>query len=270
MTIDDYYVAIRPKVQGSWNLHEQFSGQDLDFFIMLSSQAGVVGFASQCNYSAGGTFQDALSKYRNIYGLPGVSIDLSMVKSVGYLAENDGIMMERLEKQGHMVLSEEDVLAAVESAIRSPFSGQLMIGLNTGPGAQWEESSMARDMRFASLKYRQKGQSTANVNKAGSTELGGKIAAAPSFDKAVEVVVKGITKKLMDIFMIAEEEVTPSKALSEFGVDSLVAVELRNMLALRAGAEMSIFDIMQSPSVAALATRVVAKSRYIDPGLVRA
>lgn len=127
---------------------------------------------------------------------------------------------------------------------------------------------MARDHRFSSLRYRQSAQNTASASKAGTGDLGSLIAAASSFDEAVEVIVKGITKKLMDIFMIAEAEIAPSNALSEYGVDSLVAVELRNMLALRAGAEVSIFDIMQSTSITAVGTLVASKSSHIDPSLV--
>lgn len=77
-----------------------------------------------------------------------------------------------------------------------------------------------------------------------------------------------ITKKLVDIFMLAEAEVSPSLGLSDYGVDSLVAVELRNMLALRAGSETSIFDIMQSTSITSLASAVATKSSYLDKSLV--
>lgn len=247
MTLEDYRKATVPKVQGSWNLHEYFKEQPLDFFIMLSSLAGIVGFASQCNYSAGGTFQDALARHRTSRGLPGVAIDIGVVKSVGYVAENDDTA-ERLRKTGHTVLSEDDVLRAVESAILSPQATQLMLGLNTGPGPHWEESPMARDMRFSSL--------------------GDQIAAASTLDEAAEAVVQAITKKLVDIFMLAEAEVSPSMSLSDYGVDSLVAVELRNMLALRAGSETSIFDIMQSTSISALAIVVATKSNHLDRSLI--
>lgn len=127
---------------------------------------------------------------------------------------------------------------------------------------------LTQDRRFSSLRYRQSSQNTASVSKASSTDLGGRIAAASSFDEAAEVIVKEITKKLMDIFMISEEETTASKALSDYGVDLLVVVELRNMLALRAGVEISIFDIMQSPSLTALAGMVASRSSHIDPCLV--
>lgn len=267
MTLDDWNGAIRPKVNGSWNLHEHFSAWPLDFFIMLSSLAGVFGIVSQTNYGAGGTFEDALARYRTLRGLPGVAIDIGVVKNVGVVAENDDIE-ERFRKSGHTILTEDDVLSAIDSAITSPPSWPMMLGFNPGPGPHWEESGMARDLRFAPLKYKESALNASNVNKAASDELGALIAAAESFDDAVVAVVDGISKKLMDIFMISE--IVPTYKLVNYGVDSLIAVELRNMLALKAGAEISIFDIMQSESVLALAAKIAAKSSYLDPSLVPA
>jgi hypothetical protein len=264
MTLDQYNAAIRPKVHGSWNLHKQLSSSDMDFFVMLSSLSGVVGFASQCNYAAGGTFQDALARHRAAQGLHGASIDIGIVQSVGYVAENQGTA-ERLRKSGYKVLTEDDVLGAIESAITSSPQRQMLLGLN---GANWEESGMARDQRFTPLRFRELGSSETSTIKAGSGELSGLIAAASSFEEAAEAVLRGITTKLMDIFMIAEAEVDHSRSFSAYGVDSLVAVELRNMLALRTGAEVSIFDIMQSPSISALAFTIALKSTHIDPSLI--
>ena len=267
MTLQDYNAGIRPKVLGSWNLHHQLLDRELDFFIMLSSMVGIVGYGSQSSYSAGGTFQDALAKYRTMRGLPGTAIDLSQVKSVGYVAETDRTA-ERLLKQGITLISEEDVLNTIDAAIRDPFATQLTIGLNTGPGSHWEDATMSKDLRFSALRYRKSAQNSANTKKAESTDLGDKIGAASSLEEAVDAIIAGITRKLMDIFMIEESEVHPSKSLASFGVDSLVAVELRNMLAQRAGAEASIFDIMQSNSIAALATMVASKSTHINSSLM--
>jgi acyl carrier protein len=270
MTLEDYSAAVRPKVQGSWNLHHQLSKDNLDFFVMLSSLAGICGYASQANYSAGGSFEDALSWHRTKQGLPGVAIDIGIVKSVGYVAETDGTAERLITNSGYMTLSEDDVLRAIESAIISPFSGQILLGLNEGSNRPWEDTQIARDLRFSTLRYQDLALNTGVVSKAGTSDLLGKIAAATTFVEAVEVVVEGITKKLMDIFMIDEAEIIPSKSLSSYGVDSLVAVELRNMLSLRAGADISIFDIMQSASITTLAATVAAKSSHIDPTLVSA
>ncbi|KIM94092.1 hypothetical protein OIDMADRAFT_207730 [Oidiodendron maius Zn] len=268
MTLEDYTAGVRPKVLGTWNLHQQLLGKELDFFVMLSSLVGIAGYASQSSYSAGGAFQDALAKYRTMQGLPAVAIDLGQVKSIGYVAETDGTS-ERLLKQGFTLLSEDDVLSTIEAAILDPLSGQMTVGLNTGPGCHWEEATMSRDSRFTALRNRQSSQNAAaNSNKVGSSDLGSKISAAASLEEVVDVIVGGITKKLMDIFMIEESEVQPSKPLSSFGVDSLVAVELRNMLALQASAEVSIFDIMQSSSITSLATTVATKSSNLDLSLI--
>lgn len=75
---------------GTWNLHELLP-RDMDFFIVLSSLAGIIGSVSQGNYAAGNTFQDALIHYRRAKGLAGTSLDLGIMKSIGYVEENEDI-----------------------------------------------------------------------------------------------------------------------------------------------------------------------------------
>lgn len=268
MILDDHRAALGPKLLGSWNLHQYFPGKDdLDFYIMLSSLIGVLGYASQSNYAAGGSFQDALAKHRVQNGLPAVSIDLGIVKSVGYLAEEEFTKnIESLQRHGFMALSEDEVLSAVGNAIASPFSGPLALGISTGPTAQADDAPLSRDARFAGLKYQKRdqdgGQKSAAVS--GTNDMAGRLGAASTPEEAASVVVEGIAKKLVDIFMVPEDEVVASKSLAAFGVDSLVAVEMRNMLAMKAGAEMSIFDIMQSLSITALAEAVVTRSSLVS------
>ena len=261
MTIDNYNAAIRPKVQGTWNLHQ--SCPDLDFFIMLSSLAGVMGLASQTNYTAGGAFQDALARHRMAKGLHGVSLDIGAVKDVGYVAANKSVY-DRLARMGYRLLGEEEVLSAIESAILIPCP-QVMVGINTGVSSEGHDTILARESRFDALRY-QKSANTSNGAPKPSGNAGNladKLSSASSLEEAAGLVVQALIKKLVDIFMIPVEEIIASKSMAAFGVDSLVAVELRNMLALQAGAGVSIFDIMQSPSLAALSTTVASTSAYV-------
>lgn len=79
---------MQPKVQGMWNLRSHFADVDsLDFFVILSSNVGTLGNASQSNYAARGTYQSAVANWRVGRNLPCVSIDLSAVKAVRYIAE---------------------------------------------------------------------------------------------------------------------------------------------------------------------------------------
>ena len=276
MTLADHNAALAPKVQGSWNLHQYFASQDdLDFYIMLSSLIGVVGFASQSNYSAGGAFQDALARHRVEHGLPGVSIDLGIVKSVGYLAEDEASKtIDALQRHGFTALSEDDVLSAIGSAIHTPYAGQLALGLNTGPTTNHGESSpLNLDRRFASLAYQATPPETGSPNTTNPqanippSDLATLLTtASPTLASATSHIMAALARKLTDIFMLADDggDVVPDRALADYGVDSLVAVELRNMVALKAGADMSIFEIMQSGSVRDLAGRVAVKSRFVS------
>lgn len=82
MTYERWSQATSPKIQGSWNLHELMP-HNLDFFIMLSSVAGIVGNGGQSNYCAGNTYQDQLAHYRRSLGLPGQVIDLGAIGGLG-------------------------------------------------------------------------------------------------------------------------------------------------------------------------------------------
>lgn len=270
MTLDDYKTTIDSKVGGVWNLHNQFNlPGDLDFFILFSSINGILGYPSQAAYSAAGAYEDALAHYRvKQCGLPAVSIDLSVVDAVGYVAEASSaeILRKSLVKAGRMVIDEYQVLAALELAILSPYNPQfIMGGINSGPGPHWDvEEDLGRDMRFQPLKYRQpsSGGQDQQDQECGDT-LAAKMSACASHDEALRVVESALAEMLADMFLVPVEEIDLKESPSQQGVDSLMAVEVRNMLFNQAGAKLSIFNILQSPSLATLATDVVARSAYV-------
>lgn len=272
MTMDDWEAAIRPKVAGSWNLHSNFSQRGaLDFFVMLSSLSCILGLASQTNYAAGGSYQDGLAHWRHASGLPAVSIDIGVVKGVGFVAESRTVS-DRVRKPGQMLLLPEDaVLGAIAAAILHPLDHpQILLGLNSGPGPQWEaasEAQIGRDVRFAPLKYRRPPGAQAAGQQLGDTDvkpLSMQLQEAGSREEATQLVGDAIAIKLSDIFMISTDDIDLSKSPALHGVDSLVAVELRNMLMLQAAADISIFSIMQSASLGALASDVVTKSTHVE------
>lgn len=273
MSIQDYNSAILPKVTGTWNLHSQFPhANELDFFILLSSNVGILGNASQANHTAGGTYQDALARWRVAHGLPCVSIDLATIKSVGIqgdVAETAGVRA-RMAKLGHIWLDEDVVGDLLESAILNP-NPQIIAGINGGPGVHWDgdsSSQLGRDARFIALRYRQqKQQQNGSKNRSDDDSLANQLAEASSRSEAERLVGDAIAGKLADIFTIPVEDIDMMKAPTEYGVDSLVAVELRNMLTHKVGSEVASFGIMQSASLGELAREAAAKSRHVNSEL---
>ncbi|KAK4210832.1 putative polyketide synthase [Rhypophila decipiens] len=269
MTLQDYTAAVRPKVVGTWNLHRLFGANrpDLSFFIILSSFVGVGGNGGQANYAAGGAFEDALARHRASVGLPGVAIDLGAVKEIGYLVQHSHVA-DRLAKLGYKALSEREVLGLVEAAIKRPVhkddieTCQIVTGILGG--SEWGNAPWAADPRFAGLKPIKSSSSSSETNTSTKTiDLKSQLSSATSSEEGTEMIVAGVARKISDMFSTAEEDIDSSAPLSRYGVDSLVAVEIRNWLNTSAAADLSIFDVMQSPSLLALAGKVAEKSEIL-------
>lgn len=262
MTFADYLSALKPKVAGSWNLHNQF-GSSVDFFVMLSSFIGVGGNPSQSNYGAGGTFQDALARHRASQGLAATTIDLGMITSAGYVAETKGLA-ERLTKMGYQPIEEDQLLRIIDSAMstayREPAHSQIITGIPTGPGADWGRASWRDDVKFRGLRQALSAQLEVGPREETAVDLKTVLKSATNKDEAVNGTCVAIIHKLAEMFMISEAEIDRSGALEKYGVDSLVAVELRNWLVASAAIDISLFDVIQSRTVALLAEKVVEKS----------
>ena len=117
MTWDQWDAVVRAKVAGAWNFHYALAEKPVDFFICLSSVAGIVGNRGQAAYSAANCFLDAFVQYRNKQGLAASSIDLTAVSDVGYLAENAERQPEVTENLGAETIEESEVLALIGAAI---------------------------------------------------------------------------------------------------------------------------------------------------------
>ncbi|KAI0812922.1 KR-domain-containing protein [Xylaria sp. FL0064] len=186
--------CIVPKVCGTRNLHVQYSTSEaLDFSIMLSSFSRHLGLVSQANYAAGSAYQDALARQRSAHGLPGVAIDLGAVRGVGETAVHSALQAVIAHPVGHP---------------------QILLGLNTVPGLQWDpqgKSQMARDARFLALKWRGTRAGSridANDGTQGQTHtLAHTIASAQSSEAAAKVIGQTIAAKLAAIFMLPADDI---------------------------------------------------------------
>lgn len=277
LTYEQWQRGVLPKVAGSLNLHKYLP--DVSFFIMLSSNVGVVGHASQANYAAGNTFQDALARHRNANGLAAVAIDLGVVGSVGFVAGASDSTRERLEKTlSSMIIPIERVLLLIEAAMsdprrKNPDESQVIVGIVEYESIP-EGTSIKKDKRFATLRLGSSGKGLAGAGAttgAPTTRTPDDLLkqaltndAALTGSEVVELVTGVLASKLAKLFNIVAAEIDTGLPLSHFGVDSLVAVELRNWLSGVGQAKVSIFEILQSATVSQFAGLVVERSGLID------
>ena len=86
---------------------------------------------------------------------------------------------------------------------------------------------------------------------------------AKSFDEGRSLVLGALAVKISDLLMKPVEEVRPDLPMVSYGLDSLVAVEVRNWIARELEVKVSMFDLVSGNSLEQLAVVVVMKSRVV-------
>ncbi|KAF3392979.1 Compactin diketide synthase mokB [Talaromyces pinophilus] len=267
MTLDDFQSVIACKVEGAWNLHHCLAQSPLDFFIALSSVSGVVGNRGQAAYSAANVFLDGFMEYRQSQGLPGKSINLAAVTEVGYLAESDPSRQQEVEKNiGGATINESEVLALLALAITSDLNkcnqSQFVTGLEATDSLH---SFWLHDSKFSSI--REAVESAMNELQKGGKELPLRVAvqSAPTRANAIHICYEALATKLAAVLGMAPEDMDVSTRVSSLGLDSLVAIEIRNWIAREADANVQVLELLSSESLIKLAELILAKSKLSIP-----
>ncbi len=214
MSHDDFNAALRPKIEGSWNLHANLP-HNLDFFVLLSSVGGLVGTRGQCNYAAGCTYQDALARHRLVRGLPAVSLDLGMVLEVGYVAETPKVM-ESLRASGHVSINEAELLAIMDqlcdpatfnTGLPGLFRGQVATGFATPAQLRhqgltelhWMRRPFFRHLLQMDLDLDDTDGPTGDNSSLGAIDYATLLPAAPSLAAAAQLVETDLVRKLSKV-----------------------------------------------------------------------
>ena len=92
--------VMMPKVAGSWNLHQMSLRRQMDFFVVFSAGAALLGSAGQANYAAANSVTDAIAGLRRASGLPALTIQWGGWTEVGMVARLDERGRERWRAKG--------------------------------------------------------------------------------------------------------------------------------------------------------------------------
>ncbi|GKZ35677.1 putative PKS/NRPS-like protein biosynthetic cluster [Aspergillus brasiliensis] len=274
MTFTDWDAVLHPKVAGAWNLHRALQHQPLDFFVMLSSVAGIIGNRGQAAYAAGNCFLDALAQHRRQQGLPAVSLDLAAVNDIGVLssdAEKRAHVMKNLASSGH-AMHEVEVLALVEMAMQGRLTTvdaeQCITGVHWAPPSPtpYYASSDARFTQLVEAAKQLEDTDAAHACSSSSAKplsLTQQVRRAATLREAIDIAATGLRDKLGEILMLPREVLethTPSTPIVAFGLDSLNAIELRNWLGRELKAHMQVLELLSAGVLGDLALLVLKKS----------
>lgn len=255
-----------PKVQGAYLLDRLTRSDPLDWFVLFSSMASVVGSAGQSNHSAANHFLDALACERRSRGLPGLSINWGPWSGTG-AAVDRGVDL-RGGSQGMDALSPEQGLQALAHLLDAGVAQAMVVQ------ADWPRFIEQR-MRGA-IPAILRGLATP-ANAAGRSKLpaGPAKPASPAADPSTSLrsrlaeaaparqrlIMGGFVREqaLRALGMDTSRAMDPRTPLGDMGLDSLLAVELRNSLGTALGRPLPATLLFDYPTLDTLTDHLLGE-----------
>ncbi|OUD15249.1 type I polyketide synthase [Thioflexithrix psekupsensis] len=245
--------VLAAKVYGAWHLHEYTTALPLRFFVLFASAASVLGNAGQSNYAAANTFLAHLAAYRQQQGMTGLSVHWGPWE-LGMAAD----LMPKLREQGIIPLEKTQALTTLGHllSITTDLPAELMV-----ISCDWARYLAIRGgnarffAHFATLSRSTDTptHSTAVTSSAaGAGELVQRLADAPAESRLnlLREYVISVTRRIIGIE--ANDNIDVEKPLMELGMDSLMAVDIRNALAKALNTSLPVSLLFNYPSIAEL------------------
>lgn len=237
------------KLRGAWILHELTSGMELEFFAAFSSITTVWGTSGLPLYAAASQFLDALGDYRRARGLPATIINYGPWSEGGMVA---GAGREQLARIGVHTMTPETGVQVLELALATGRTRQVAAAI---------DAATLRDL-FA-VRGRQNlfdevadgattGPGSTEVVRTGSTPLWEELVAADAADRSAKLeswLQAGVaaTLRLPDA-----AAVSVTRGFFEMGMDSLMAIEVKNRMQTELGVSLRATVVFNYPNITQL------------------
>jgi NAD(P)-dependent dehydrogenase (short-subunit alcohol dehydrogenase family)/acyl carrier protein len=247
--------VMAPKVEGAWNLHALTRDAALDFFVLFSSAASVLGSPGQAHYAAANAFLDALAWHRRAEGRPALSINWGPWAEVGFAAR----LKEHhyLSEHGVEAMPAADGLRALSHLLQVSATQVAVLSIDW---AQWR----------AGLRPGMNPPLLADL----CPEPWGGQQATGSLDDALRRAGPAERRRLLESYLrdqaASKLSLAPSRLdielpLDQLGVDSLVATELRTQIERDLGIVVPVVELLDGPSITKLAGRLGDRLSNVGP-----
>jgi acyl transferase domain-containing protein/surfactin synthase thioesterase subunit/acyl carrier protein len=222
--------VMAPKVLGAWHLHELTQSTELEFFVLFSSLAGTLGSVGQAAYSAANAFLDGLASHRRAHGRTASSLAWGPWSERGLAAKLDETSRLRLARRGILMISPEQGRALFDQAMVNGKSHSILARLDITSLAQARRGEIPSIWRALI---------PASAFGAGATRSlwQGELLALPPNERRRNAV-DAVREEVARVLSSHPGTITAGDSLKDLGLDSLMAVELRNALERRAGARL--------------------------------
>ncbi|GHO45000.1 beta-ketoacyl reductase [Ktedonospora formicarum] len=262
---DALSAVFRPKIIGSWLLHTLFQESRLDFFVAFSSGASLFGSAAQGNYAAAGAFMDSLAHYQRAQGQPAISIDWGAVSEIGFGATADGLRVhEYWEDHGIQRITPRDVLAALDLLIPQQVAQIGVLKLDWQKLRDFYPQIVSLPLVSYLLEGTTTSESEAQNSQSFFSESATTITHAVGSER-LPLMEQYLSQQVAGVLRVPVERIDLDQPLTTLGLDSLMAIELKNRIEQELQVRIPIVTFLQGPSIRQLATQLLEQLPEATP-----
>jgi acyl transferase domain-containing protein/SAM-dependent methyltransferase/acyl carrier protein len=244
--------VVAPKALGAWNLHRETRDCPLDFFVMYSSVTAIAGNPGQANYCAANAFLDALAHSRKALGKPALSVGWGGISDVGYLRDRPETV-KSLAQVGIATMPSSTALSMLQRLLRRDHAHVIAGPLDF---RAWHRRQPAEHAVFSYFL----GEAPSETEARPQTENYQEKLQALDRQKRPAFVRDVLVVMVSQVLGVAASRIDPDKSLVALGLDSLMAVELRQRVKDEMRANIAVMEILQGQTLAGLAARLAEPS----------
>ncbi|HEY4132964.1 MAG TPA: type I polyketide synthase [Gemmatimonadaceae bacterium] len=252
--------VLLPKTYAAWHLHELTRTDALEHFVMFSSGASFLGPVGLSNYAAANAGLDAIAFLRRGEGRPALSVDWGPWANTGMAEAVGGGRQSQWSQTGFSVMSPDEALGVLdrlmvrgEPARAAALPVDWRVFRASAPGRHALYSAFDAPTRDA--------VSTAGTggDAGDSRSLGSAVLAATDPAERLARLTEYVRVEVGRELGIRPDRLPLDKRLNALGLDSLMAVQLRNRIqdALRITIPVSRF--VEGPSVQQLSEGIAVQ-----------
>ena len=248
--IDPARVApiMNPKLGGAIALDALTRNDPIELFLLFSSATTLVGAPGQGVYVAANMALEALARRRQAEGRPALAIAWGPIEDAGYLAERPAVLDSLARRLGARPIPAAQALAGLPAMIAS--------GL---PTVAFADTNWAEARRFLPILATPLFmESRAKVSPSPVDESLAERLVSLDPEAALALLKTVVADEAATILRLPGEGIDPLRPLSEIGMDSLMAVELRLALENRLRVDLPLVSLTEGTSVASIAARLAA------------
>ena len=242
--------VMAPKAEGAWHLHTLTLNMELDFFVCFSSIVSLFGSTAQANYAAANAFLDALAHHRRAMGLPGLSINWGPWAEKGMAASLDKRDQQRIAEQGLTSIPPEQGVQILGELLRQDIAQVGVLSVN------WPKF-----MRhfFQGVKWPFLEEFTQSETQTPTQEpLLLKELKAAQVNERRPLLIEQVRSLIAEVLGSGDpERIGLRQRLFDLGIDSLMAVDLKNRLEAALGLTLRSTLVFDYPMVEAIADHLL-------------